>query len=137
MRSSTLTSSADRMLLHPRPRRKTRRGSNRLWMKVQWRARRSEMTDDLALLVSGMTQPIDGTARAFLLTVGNAVRAVARREDLPTPAGAPAPRPPHPAKAQPTPPAPPAHRFERNASAAGARARCETRGAYAAKCSAV
>ena len=36
-----------------------------------------------------------------------------------------------------TGPARAAHRFERNASAAGARARCEARGAYAAKCSAV
>jgi hypothetical protein len=76
-------------------------------MAIEWLEGRSEMSDDLALLVSGMTQPLDGTARAFLLTVGNAARAVARREDLPTPAGAPAPRAPDPANAQPTPEARP------------------------------
>jgi hypothetical protein len=79
-------------------------------LALDWLEGRSEMSDDLSLLVSGMTQPLDGTARAFLLSVGNAARAVARREDLPAPAGAPTPRPPDPAKAQPTletPPAPP------------------------------
>jgi hypothetical protein len=76
-------------------------------MAIEWLESRSEMSDDLALLVSGMTQPLDGTARAFLLTVGNAARAVARREDLPTSAGAPAQRAPDPAKAQPTPEATP------------------------------
>ena len=51
-------------------------------MAIEWLEGRSEMSDDLVLLVSGMTQPLDGTARAFLLTVGNAARSVARREDL-------------------------------------------------------
>jgi hypothetical protein len=75
-------------------------------LAIDWIEGRSEMSGDLALLVNGMTQPLDETARAFLLTIGNAARAVARREDLSTLAGAPVPRPPDPAKAQPTPEAP-------------------------------
>ena len=51
-------------------------------MAIDWIAGRSEMSDDLALLVSGMEQPLDETARAFLLTVGNAARAAAKRAEL-------------------------------------------------------
>ena len=65
-------------------------------MAIDWIAGRSEMSDDLALLVSGMEQPLDETARAFLLTVGNAARAAAKRAELaargapkPTPTGTP------------------------------------------------
>jgi hypothetical protein len=55
-----------------------------------------------------MTQPLDAIAKGFLVTVGNAARAMAKREDLPKPARAPAPRAKGPAKAQPTAPeAPP------------------------------
>jgi hypothetical protein len=75
-------------------------------MALDWLEGRSEMSDDLALLVSGMTQPLDATAKGFLVTVGNAAR-MAKREDLPTPARAPAARAKGPAKAQPTPEAPP------------------------------
>jgi hypothetical protein len=79
-----------------------------------WLRGKSELIDDLAALVDCMAQPLDETARAFLLTVGNSARAVARREDLPTPAGAPAPRPPDLAKAHPTPDAPPAPPIDLN-----------------------
>ena len=58
-----------------------------------------------------MAKPLGVTERAFLQVVGNAARA-AKREDLPTPAGAPAPRAKGPAKAQPTPEAPPAPAFD-------------------------
>jgi hypothetical protein len=77
-----------------------------------WLQGKSELIDDLAALVDGMDKPLDAAARAFLLTVGNAARALARREDLPTPAGAPAPRAKGPAKAQPTPEASPAPAFD-------------------------
>ena len=67
-------------------------------MAIDWIAGRSEMSDDLALLVSGMEQPLDETARAFLITIGNAARAAAKRAELavrgaprPTPTGAPSP----------------------------------------------
>jgi hypothetical protein len=79
-----------------------------------WLDGKSELIDDLAALVDGMDKPLDGTARAFLLTVGNAARAVARREDLPAPAGAPASRPPDLAKAVPSPDTPPAPPIDLN-----------------------
>jgi hypothetical protein len=47
-----IISSADRMLLHPRPRRKTRQGSNRLWMKVQWQAKPNEPVRNRVQLLS-------------------------------------------------------------------------------------
>jgi hypothetical protein len=68
-----------------------------------WLRGEGELIDDLPALVDGMDKPLDATARAFLVTVGNAAKAMAKREDLPTPAGAPAPRAKGPAKAQPTP----------------------------------
>ena len=77
-----------------------------------WLRGEGELIDDLAALVDGMDKPLDETARAFLLTVGNAARSLPRREDLPAPAVAPASRPKGPAKAQPTPEAPPARAFD-------------------------
>jgi hypothetical protein len=49
-----------------------------------WLQGKSEMSDDLALLVSGMTQPLDATARAFLQTIGNAAKASAKRGPTPS-----------------------------------------------------
>jgi hypothetical protein len=45
-----------------------------------------EMSGDLALLVDGMTQPLDPEARAFLQAIGNAAKASAKREARRTPA---------------------------------------------------
>jgi hypothetical protein len=67
-----------------------------------WLDGRSEMSDDLALLVSGMTQPLDEIAKAFLVTVGNAARAMAKRETRPAPSVRRKPAPPP----EPTPAAP-------------------------------
>ena len=72
---------------------------------LAWLQGNSDLFDDLADLVESMAKPLGATERAFLQVVGNAARA-AKREDLPTPAGAPAPRAKGPAKAQPTPEAP-------------------------------
>jgi hypothetical protein len=44
-----------------------------------WLQGKSELMDDLADLVEGMAHPLDGTARAFLVTVGNAAKASAKR----------------------------------------------------------
>jgi hypothetical protein len=66
-----------------------------------WLQGNSELFDDLADLVESMAKPLGATERAFLVTVGNAAKATAKREDLPTPARAPAPRAKGPAKAQP------------------------------------
>jgi hypothetical protein len=45
-----------------------------------------EMGTDLALIVSGMTTPLDPEARAFLQAIGNAAKALAKREARRTPA---------------------------------------------------
>jgi hypothetical protein len=73
-------------------------------MAKAWLAGKSELIDDLAALVDGMDKPLDGTARAFLLTIGNAAKASAKREARPTPS---ARRTPDLAKAQPSPEVPP------------------------------
>jgi hypothetical protein len=72
-------------------------------MAKAWLAGKSELIDDLAVLVAGMDRPLDAIARAFLLTIGNAAKASAKREARPTPS---ARRTPDPAKAQPSPEAP-------------------------------
>jgi hypothetical protein len=51
-----------------------------------WLQGKSELIDDLAALVDGMTRPLDATARAFLLTVGNAARSAPRGKARPAPA---------------------------------------------------
>jgi hypothetical protein len=63
-----------------------------------WLAGKTEMSDDLAVLVSVLTQPLDAATRAFLQTIGNAAKASAR----PTPSARRAPAPPP----EPTPAAP-------------------------------
>jgi hypothetical protein len=65
-----------------------------------WLAGKSELMDDLADLVEGMSHPLDPAARAFLQTIGSAAKAAPRGKARPTPAGAPAPAQ---AAAQPTP----------------------------------
>jgi hypothetical protein len=65
-----------------------------------WLAGKSGLSDDLALLVSGLSQPLDATARTFLSTIGSDARAMAKREARPTPS---ARRTPTPMSAQPTP----------------------------------
>jgi hypothetical protein len=72
-----------------------------------WLQGKSELIDSLADLVEGMSHPLDATARAFLLTVGNAARSAPKSKVRQTPAGAPA-APPNLAQAQPSPEAPPA-----------------------------
>jgi hypothetical protein len=72
-----------------------------------WLQGKSEMSDDLALLVSGMTQPLDEMATAFIRMIGNAAKAAPKSKVRQTPAGAPA-APPNLAQAQPSPEAPPA-----------------------------
>jgi hypothetical protein len=74
-----------------------------------WLQGKSELIDDLAALVDGMGHPLDATARAFLLTVGNAARSAPRGKARPTSsAGAPAPArldaTPTPLEAPPLPP---------------------------------
>jgi hypothetical protein len=66
-----------------------------------WLDGRSEMSDDLALLVSGMTQPLDATARAFISMIGNSAKASATARPTPSARRTPAPPP-----AGPTPSAP-------------------------------
>jgi hypothetical protein len=51
-----------------------------------WLQGKSELLDDLAALVDGMTRPLDATARAFLLTIGNAARLAPRGKARPAPA---------------------------------------------------
>jgi hypothetical protein len=51
-----------------------------------WLQGKSELINDLAALVDGMSQPLDATARAFLLTVGNAARSAPRGKARPAPA---------------------------------------------------
>jgi hypothetical protein len=70
-----------------------------------WLAGKSELMDDLADLVEGMSHPLDPAARTFLQTIGSDAKAMAKREARPTPS---ARRTPDPAKAQPSPEAPPA-----------------------------
>jgi hypothetical protein len=65
-------------------------------------AGKSELMDDLADLVAGMDRPFDATARAFLLTIGNAAKASAKREARPMPSARRTPAPPP----EPTPAAP-------------------------------
>jgi hypothetical protein len=78
-----------------------------------WLQGKSELIDDLAALVDGMTRPLDATARAFLATVGNAARLAPRGKARPTPTGTPAPaRLEAQTAAQPTPEAPPAPAFD-------------------------
>lgn len=50
-------------------------------MAIDWIAGRSQMSDDLAFLVSEMDRPLDETARGFLITIGNAARAAAKRAE--------------------------------------------------------
>jgi hypothetical protein len=71
-------------------------------MAKAWLRGEGELIDDLPLLVSGMSRPLDEMAKAFLSTIGNAAKAKAR----PTPAGAPAPARLDQTAAQPTPEAP-------------------------------
>src|SRR5580658_10325605 len=68
-------------------------------MAKAWLRGEGELIDDLPLLVSGMSRPLDEMAKAFLSTIGNAAKAKAR----PTPAGAPAPARLDQTAAQPTP----------------------------------
>jgi hypothetical protein len=68
-----------------------------------WLQGKSEMSDDLALLVSGMTQPLDEMAKGFLQTIGNAAKASAKREarQAPTARRTAAPPPAEPLPAAP------------------------------------
>jgi hypothetical protein len=66
-----------------------------------WLQGKSEMSDDLALLVSGMTQPLDEMAKAFLQTIGSAARLSAKSKGRPAsarieaqPSAQPTPEPP-------------------------------------------
>ena len=70
-----------------------------------WLAGKSGLSDDLALLVSGLSQPLDATARTFLSTIGSDARAMAKREARPTPSArrTPTPMPEAQPSAQPTP----------------------------------
>ena len=43
-----------------------------------WLQGKSELINDLAALVDGMSQPLDATAKGFLVTVGNAARMAKR-----------------------------------------------------------
>jgi hypothetical protein len=77
-----------------------------------WLRGEGELLDSLADLVEGMDKPLDGTARAFLLTIGNAARLAPKGKARPTSAGAPAPALLEAqTAAQPTPEAPPAPAF--------------------------
>jgi hypothetical protein len=71
-----------------------------------WLQGKSELIDDLGALVDGMDRPLDGTARAFMLTIGAAARSALRGKARPTSACLEAQT-----KAQPTPEAPPAPAF--------------------------
>jgi hypothetical protein len=106
-----------------------------------WLQGKSELIDDLAALVDGMTRPLDATARAFLLTIGNAARLAPKSKVRQTPTGTPAPaRLEAQTAAQPTPEAPPAAGLRcRRVPQAAARARAPraVRGTRAAKCGAV
>jgi hypothetical protein len=75
-----------------------------------WLQGKSELIDDLAALVDGMTRPLDATARAFLATISNAARSAPRSKVRQTPAGAPAPARIEAHTA--TPEAPPAPAFD-------------------------
>lgn len=74
----------------------------RSWREA-WLQGKSEMSDDLALLVSGMSLPLDAMANSFLSTIGAAAKAASRSSSKPG-----RQRAPDPAKVQPTPEAPPA-----------------------------
>jgi len=56
-----------------------------------WLQGKSELIDDLAALVDGMDKPLDATARAFIVTIGNSARLAPKGKARPTLAGAPAP----------------------------------------------
>ena len=75
-------------------------------MAKAWLAGKSELIDDLAALVDGMDRPLDATARAFLLTIGNAAKASAKREARATPSARRTPEAPR--APQPPPQAAPA-----------------------------
>jgi hypothetical protein len=49
-----------------------------------WLQGKSELIDSLADLVEGMSHPLDETARAFLVTIGNAARSATKRVGQPT-----------------------------------------------------
>jgi hypothetical protein len=76
-------------------------------LALEWIEGRTSLTDDLAVLVLGMTRELSdearefgGEARGFLVTIGNAARQAARRET--NPRSKPIrPRAPDPAKAPP------------------------------------
>jgi hypothetical protein len=68
-----------------------------------WLQGKSELIDDLGALVDGMDRPLDGTARAFMLTIGAAARSAPRGKARPASARIEAQT-----AAQPTPEAPPA-----------------------------
>jgi hypothetical protein len=74
-----------------------------------WLDGKSELIDNLAALVDGMDRPLDGTARAFLLTIGAAARSAPRGKARPTFARIEAET-----KAQPAPDAPPAPPIDLN-----------------------
>jgi hypothetical protein len=62
-----------------------------------WLAGKTGLPDDLALVVSGMTKPLDAATRAFLQEIGRTARASAKREARPAPSRStpsPAPEPP-------------------------------------------
>jgi hypothetical protein len=78
-----------------------------------WLRGEGELLDSLADLVEGMDKPLDETARAFLLTIGNAARSAPKSKVRQTPTGTPAPaRLEAQTAAQPTPEAPPAPAFD-------------------------
>jgi hypothetical protein len=74
-----------------------------------WLQGKSEMSDDLALLVDGMSQPLDATARAFILAIGAAARSVPKGKARPASARIEAQT-----AAQPSPEAPPAPLIDLN-----------------------
>ena len=59
-------------------------------MAIAWIEGRSDLAQDLSVLVAGMPREFGGTERGFLLTIGNAARSAARSERRSTPADAPA-----------------------------------------------
>ena len=68
-----------------------------------WLQGKSELMDDLADLVEGMSHPLDPAARVFLQTIGSDAKAMAKREARPTPSARRTPAPP---QAEPPPAAP-------------------------------
>jgi hypothetical protein len=82
-------------------------------MAKAWLRGEGELIDDLADLVAGMDRPLDGTARAFLQTIGNAAKASSKSKVRQTPAGAPTPARLEQTAAQPSP-EPPQPRVDLN-----------------------